>query len=80
MSKMPQTKRGKRTYVDQSERLSHKFVTVRRGQRAVAVRMGMYGLDDRRARRGLDGRCCAIIVCSCAERMAQRRVGKKGEG
>jgi len=30
MSKMPQTKRGKRTYVDQSERLSHKFVTVRR--------------------------------------------------
>ena len=56
MDQRPQMKRGKRTYVDQSHCLSHKFVTVRSRQRAVGVRMGMYGLDDRSAHRGLDDR------------------------
>ena len=56
MNQWSQMKRGRRTYVDQSEHLSHKFGTVCRRQRAVAVRMGMYGLNDRSARRRLDDR------------------------
>ena len=54
-------KEERSTYVDHSEHLSHKFVTVRRRQRAVAMRVRMlYGLDDRSAHRGLDERRCAI--------------------
>jgi len=46
--------------MDQTEHRSHKFVTVPRRKRAVVVRMGMCGLDDRSARCRLaerHGRC-----------------------
>lgn len=46
--------------MDQVEHLSHKFLQVRRHQRAITVRIGTYGLDARRTRRRLDERCCAI--------------------
>ena len=42
--------------MDQSEHLSHKLVPVRRRQRPVAIRVAMYGLDDRSARRRLSER------------------------
>jgi hypothetical protein len=42
--------------VDQSEHLSHKLVPVRRRQRPVAIRVTMYDLDDRSARRRLGER------------------------
>jgi len=41
---------------------SHKSVPVPRRQRAVAVRMGMCGLDDRSACRRLDERRCIISL------------------
>ena len=58
----PRMKRGKRTYVEQSEHLSHKSATVPRRQRALAVRRGTYNLDDRSARRGLDDHYCPISL------------------
>ena len=54
--------RGKGTYVDQTEHLSHKFVTVPGRQRAATVRMGMRGLNDRSACGRLDERRCAISL------------------
>jgi len=61
---MLQTKRGKGTYPDQTDHLSRKLVPVPRRQRAVTVRRGMCGLDDRSARRRLDKRPRTItVVC-----------------
>ena len=48
--------------MDQTDRLSHKFVTVPRCQRAVAVRMGMCSPNNCSARHGLDERRCAISL------------------
>ena len=42
--------------MDQSEHLSNKLVPVRRRQRPVAIRVTMYSLDDRSARRRLGER------------------------
>ena len=39
--------------MDQSEHLSLKLVPIRRPQRPVAIRVTMYSLDDRSARRRL---------------------------
>ena len=46
--------------------MSHKFVTVRSRQQAVAVRISMlYGLDDRNAQRGLDQYPYVISMYPC---------------
>jgi hypothetical protein len=42
--------------------ISRKFITIPRQQLAVALQSGMYSLDDRSARRGLDGRRCPISL------------------
>jgi hypothetical protein len=47
MNEIPQTKRGKGTYVDQSEHVPRTLATIRRRQQAVAIRLGKYSLDDR---------------------------------
>ena len=49
MDERPQMRR-KTTHVDQSRHLSHKLVPVHRPQRPVAIRVTMYGLDDRSTR------------------------------
>jgi len=52
MNEVPHVKRQRSRYVNQSDYLSHKFVTVCRRQRAVTVRMGMlYSPKDHSARR-----------------------------
>jgi hypothetical protein len=62
---MPPMERGKRTDVDQSEYLPHKFVAVRHRQRAVTVRMRMlYYLNDRSARRRLTA-AAPPLLCTC---------------
>jgi len=65
MDQTQQMKRIGTTYMGQRGHLSHEFVTEPRRQRAVAIRMGMWGLDDRSARHRLDEYHRTVILHLC---------------